>query len=384
MMSVNDARATASARLERNLGSWAVDPTNASLPAFAAALHPPTQSQALADVRATEAWVREWAAFSLDGAVLEWQPRKWSALGSQQVPVRITITEVATVAKFVGGSLQRRWSELRDRAQLIRDELGDSAALTPVLRRNARTFEGYSPERFTQFLAAVQWLVEHPVDGLRPRQIPVRGVDSKWFRDHRSVASELCLAVTGRAGLGIIDSDPLIRVRVLDSALAPGGVAEFAAPVEQLAALPLTPAAVFVFENLESVLAMPQWPGAVAVHGSGYAVDVLTQIPWVLERPVIYWGDLDANGFAILHRLRKSHAAVTSALMDASTLLMHRDLWVVETKPPRGRLDTLTPVEAEALAVLRDEGDARLEQERIPWAYSLAALQRVWAEVTGN
>lgn len=47
-----------------------------------------------------------------------------------------------------------------------------------------------------------------------------------------------------------------------------------------------------------------------------------------VQAPVVYWGDLDSDGFAILHRLPTHLPEVASVLMDVETLIDHRDLWV--------------------------------------------------------
>ena len=130
----------------------------------------------------------------------------------------------------------------------------------------------------------------------------------------------------------------------------------------------------FVFENLETVLAMPDLPGAVVVHGSGYAVPRLSAIPWIRDGSVLYWGDLDSDGFAILHALRSGCSNVTSVLMDDETLFAYRDLWVPETKPAVGTYATLTAGERRALEHIRGEGNIRLEQERIDWELALGRL----------
>lgn len=117
-------------------------------------------------------------------------------------------------------------------------------------------------------------------------------------------------------------------------------------------------------------------PGVVAMHGGGFAVAAVAEIGWVRAAPMLYWGDLDSAGFAILHRLRAHHDDVTSVLMDVDTLRAHRDLWVSDPKPTRAVTDNLTGREREASEALREEGDLRLEQERIPLAVALAELTR--------
>ncbi|WP_104133254.1 Wadjet anti-phage system protein JetD domain-containing protein [Cryobacterium sp. M91] len=113
---------------------------------------------------------------------------------------------------------------------------------------------------------------------------------------------------------------------------------------------------------------------AVVVHGGGYAAPRLGAIPWINTGRVIYWGDLDSDGFTILHALRSGCDNVTSTLMDEATLLQFRDLWVPEPKAAGGTYSTLTAGEQTALGRIRSEGNVRREQERIDWTYALPRL----------
>lgn len=383
-------------RLRAKLGTWAagivpdpehddVAPAGASgttTPLLVIALKPPTEREVRLDERAAEEWAHEWGTLpAIDGVEVGWETRAWRSIGRQRVPVRLRLHDADAVARFVGGSSGAQWRRVRDRVRLITERLGSSEALGPVIRRHAGELGTFDDARVEQVVEVAAWAVAHPVTGFRPRQVPVRGVDSKWLGSHRRIVADLVGATTGSPDLGLVDADPLVRLRALDEGLALGGLQDLAAPAAQLAEVPLTPTAVFVMENLESILAMPSWPGAVAIHGSGYAVDVVARLPWVRAVPVLYWGDLDSNGFAILHRLRMNHPDVTSLLMDEPTLLAHRDLWVPEPTPARGVVDTLTDGENRALLALRREGDVRLEQERIPWNHALCELRQAWEQV---
>ncbi|MGK0720743.1 Wadjet anti-phage system protein JetD domain-containing protein [Leucobacter sp. W1478] len=378
MLTVAAVRQAAREQVTRRLGDWVGREAAADQAPFthSFSLKPPTERQALADLPGAKAWVSDWRAEALPvGACLDWETRDWSRIGRQEVPVRIYWESPDSVAKFAGGSTASSWQTARDRAAEAVARFGTSPELGAVLRRHVRTLLAYSPEEWRQVLDAVAWLSAQAVTGLRPRQLPIRGVDTKWFATHRSVVTELLAVVAPHHELGVVDSDALSRLRVLDARLAPGSPHDFAAPITQLAELALEPRTVFVFENKESVLAMPPWPGAVVLHGSGYSVAQLMELPWVQRSRVIYWGDLDSHGFAILHRARCHHPGVSSVLMDEATLLTLRDLWVAEPKPTRGEFSTLRPAESRTLERLRNEGDVRLEQERIPWEVALAALR---------
>lgn len=261
--------------------------------------------------------MQAWQALTTDpgGARVDWEDRRWPSIGAQRVPVRLVLTGADAIAAFAGTATGHDWALLRGRADVLRGVFGPQTASADALA-----------------------------------------------------------AVSGRDSLGLLEAPTLIRVRFLDPRLRPGGLDDLSAPLEQLAALPMAPTTVFVFENLETVLAMPDLPGAVVVHGSGYAAPRLRAIPWIASSSIRYWGDLDSDGFAILYALRVSGVDVTSVLMDEATLLAFRDLWVPEPTPAGGSYSTLTAGETAALDRIRSEGNVRLEQERIPWSVALDAL----------
>ena len=79
----------------------------------------------------------------------------------------------------------------------------------------------------------------------------------------------------------------------------------------------------------------------MVILGGGYAVPVLEPLGWLAGLDVVYWGDIDTHGFAILNRLRHHLPHARSMLMDRATLLDHRDHWVTEPSPTAAALDRL-------------------------------------------
>ncbi len=60
-----------------------------------------------------------------------------------------------------------------------------------------------------------------------------------------------------------------------------GGVGDLEAPVNEIAALPISPTHAIIVENLETGLALPERRGTVCVMKLGRAVGVLAQLPWL-------------------------------------------------------------------------------------------------------
>ena len=98
------------------------------------------------------------------------------------------------------------------------------------------------------------------------------------------------------------------------------------------------------------------------------------------DAEVIYWGDIDTHGFAILDRLRAWLPQARSVLMDRQTLLAHRDRWGTEDRPACSALTRLTAEEQDLYADLVADAmgeRVRLEQERIDWAWVEERLRSV-------
>ncbi len=345
---------------------------------FELTLRPPTEADALADPDGVAAWVREWRTH---GAGVQWERRRWASAGTQDLPARLRLGDPIAVARFTGQV--PRWRTAVDRAAaLLALAGGGSARAVPgpardAVRRALGSVVGLEEGDFGRLLGVLAFLGENPDSGLYVRQLPIRGVDTKWIGSHRGLVTALHKAFSGRADLGLAAVPAVIRMRFLDSALAPGGISDVTAPIADWKRVRVRPAVVLVVENLETVVALPPIDGVVVVHGSGYGAGArLKQIEWLAAAPrLLYWGDIDSHGFAILNEIRTHLAPAESVLMDRATLLAHRDLWVPEPKPFRGELPLLTGEESAALETARAEGDVRLEQERLEWAAAVAVVR---------
>lgn len=231
-------------------------------------------------------------------------------------------------------------------------------------------------------LATYAWLHAHRGSGKYLREISVPGVDTKFAERHRATLAAL-LGVASTAtgfltGLGLQAKPELVRLRVCPTLRLPPPLSELAVRADELAALQIAPRAVLVCENEITYLSVPVPSDGAVIWGKGFEVDRIGRLPWLADVDVVYWGDLDTHGFAILDRLRAWLPHTRSVLMDRETLLVHRDRWGTDATPTRATLTRLTPDEHALYVDLVGDhlGDrVRLEQERIDWSWAEQSLR---------
>ena len=130
------------------------------------------------------------------------------------------------------------------------------------------------------------------------------------------------------------------------------GFSELSVRASEFTAAPEGVSRAYVIENEITYLAFPVPDGAMVIFGGGYAVPVLAPLGWLAGLDLVYWGDIDTHGFAILNRLRHHLPHARSMLMDRATLLDHRDHWTTEPSPTAAALDRLDAAESALYADL--------------------------------
>lgn len=405
----------------------------------------PSAKAVHADTGAVDQWVTAWQRADSGPLpwTVSWEDRHWSGYGRQHIPVRVTVCGAEAVARCAGDRAD--WALLSGRVGQLVERFGAGARAEPdprgagavpvparavlagAVRSALTTVRGMTYADFDRAIRVAEWLVDHPSSGLLLRQLPVEGMDTKWLEHNRRVVQALVDSVRevrglpGGTDLGLRTEPEVRDVVVLDPLLRPRpgggsagraptvavpGLRHFRADAAELAGLwePVSagaardagdalaagdagaaggrPRALLVCENRQSLVALPDMPGVVALHGGGYAVSEVNRLGWADDLPLVYWGDLDVDGFGILNRLRHHHVGVLSILMDVETLDRHAALCVPD--PQAGRtdpaaLDLLTQGEHRALQRLHELGDVRLEQERLAWPWVRSHLEAALA-----
>ncbi|MGQ0824678.1 MAG: Wadjet anti-phage system protein JetD domain-containing protein [Actinomycetota bacterium] len=304
-------------------------------------------------------------------------------LGINNVPARIRIDTFDGLCALLGTG-----SDVRALDRLI-EQTRDKAPESLVWVTGNPLVAIAHHEIWTTMLDTVTWIAERDTAQLYLRHIDVPGVDTKFVERHQKIVAQLLLTLlpAHRVDLshtnfarrfGFRPKPDYTRFRVLSpQPMFPSALSELRVRTDELAALELPVGTVFVVENEVSYLAFPDVADAIVMFGEGFHLTSLEALPWLHHREIVYWGDIDTHGFAILNRLRQRFSSVQSILMDQATLLAHPTQYVSEPNPTSEPLPHLTAQERALYNDLIEDrfGHAiRLEQERVRFSLVREAL----------
>lgn len=321
------------------------------------------------------------------GYALEWREFSHRQLGANRVPVAAIVQNGQDALALLGK--QRDAARFRDAARAICDRFPQLVQW--VTKQPISVLEHSSD--WPKLLALVDWTVLHTLPGVYLRQVDAPGVDTKFLERHRALLGDLLDIVlppdtidataTSVGGFerryGFHSKPVQIRFRLLDPALYIGGLSDLAVTSGEFARLALPARRIFITENEINFLAFPDMQGSMVVFGAGYGFDHLAQARWLGDKEIVYWGDIDTHGFAILDQLRSRFPSTRSLLMDRETMLQHKAFWGKEDCPTDRDLPRLRPEEAALYDDLRFNRlgpDVRLEQERIGFSWVEKVLSK--------
>jgi hypothetical protein len=341
-----------------------------------------------ADYLQLRACVRDLQAHSKEqhrsGYALEYQVRQKRSSGQQTLPVRVIIETEEDFLRLI--EKEPEFCQFQQDAALIREKM---PRLHDWMERYPqRVIEQHG--NWIELLAVCRYFLEHSRPQLYLRELPV-DVHTKFIEQHRGILRELLEQIlpeesmfveaeTFEQRFGLREKEPHVRIRLLDDQLLKRyelPIDELSVPVSQFAALTLLCGQqCIITENEMTFLTLPPRRDTFALFGAGFMVHNLARLPWLAECPIFYWGDLDAQGFQILSRLRSLFPHVSSLMMDWETFSTFADFCVESTPCPVRQLPHLTAEEHDLFVYLA-EHNLRLEQEHISYSYMVRQLEYV-------
>jgi hypothetical protein len=322
----------------------------------------------------------QWAAHR--GLDLTWETRRVHGT-IQRLPTHLAVPDLNTAATVIGDRWEPFLARSRHYLALLQARFPAVDAWAPLLR----TVAHYSPIDFELLCTTAAWFQTHTAAGLTPRQVPVPGLHAKWLNTHHGPL----LTLTGLDTLDLLPGHPQrIHFTYLDPAHRARKLrAHDSATVGDTMTPAYAPETVVISENKDTALHFLPMEGAIAVEGAGYAgAPGIAALHWIAHAPrLIYWGDIDAAGFEIVHRYRDAGLPVRTVLTDLPTYDAYECFGTTTDargKPlkasPGKNLPLLTTEEKALYERLTDPGwnrVRRIEQERIPLPTALDAVRRL-------
>ncbi len=331
-------------------------------------------------VRELQAQSREQRGY---GYTIQYEVQQTRRMGTQTLPVRVLIETEQDFLRLL--AKEDEFQQFQQDVALIRAQLPQLESWMQQYPQKVIARHGL----WEDLLAVCCYFLQHPRPGLYIRELPIN-VHTKFIEQHRGIVRELleqllppeailAQAPTFEQRFGLREKEPLLRLRLLDHQLHTHytlPLTELSVPLSQFAALAfLRSQRCIITENEMTFLTLPPQRNTFALFGGGFQVSSLQAIAWLAECPILYWGDLDAQGFQILSSLRSLFLHVTSLMMDRETLSTFSAFCVPGTPSPVRQLPHLNPAEHDLFLHLA-ENNLRLEQEHISHAYAVRKLEQ--------
>jgi hypothetical protein len=314
------------------------------------------------------------------GCNIEWtevNSRRW---GKQRLPERVEFVDEASYLRTLGKT--KEVARFRENLVLTREQCPSLVSF--FQERPLDVVE--SADAWPGLLEVCCYFQRHPRPNLYARELPL-SVDTKFVEHHQSVLTRLLtIALPLDATVeserfekrfGLLFDEPQIRLRLLDESLrVPLGIPfdDVSLPLNQFRDLGWKKLRVLVSENKMTFLTLPNVPHAVGIWGAGNAAALLHDISWLADCDLLYWGDVDVQGFEILARLREVFPRTQSIMMDAATMTRFRELCKPGVPSKVQIRQRLTSTEEKACE-LACASNLRLEQERIPNQFATTVIK---------
>lgn len=304
---------------------------------------------------------------------IEEKKKLTKSFGRQTLPTRLIIDQPEDICTLLGLSAKaKRFREMLQDTERRRPELRDW-----LLRYFQRIDEESFYPAFLDIAEAIRKREKKEEGYLREWAIP--GLDTKFLENHgfllRSLWNTLYPEEEVHTMAELSDKlfvqplpVPTICIRSLDETMTFCGVHSLFLSQEEIAHFRPPHHRLFITENKVNGFTFPEVKDSLILFGMGYGVlELAKEAPWLAEKEIYYWGDLDHDGFNILSRLREllPEMQIHSFLMDRETLLAYVDKKIKDTGNTNSIPSHLTVSEKMAWKLIHDHG-WRLEQERIP------------------
>ncbi|WP_336952973.1 Wadjet anti-phage system protein JetD domain-containing protein [Acinetobacter sp. AS167] len=319
------------------------------------------------------------------GYTIEYQTIRTKSLGLQDLPIRVFFECEEDFILYIAKLEEVKAFKLNYKKILqLMPKLKTWIELNPLkVIDNATNWDS--------LLKVCQYFQTTPQPNLYIRELPIL-VHTKFIEQNKGVLRALLLEIIPEYCdpkqtnfencFNLKAHESQVRFRILDSQLSSQyllGITDLAIPLSQFKSLTLPIKRVIVIENKTSfytALTLPDMSNTIVIFGSGYKIAELKQVTWFNDVELLYWGDIDSQGFEILSQFRSYFPHTNSLLMDEITfnLFFEQD----SGTPTTINMENYLNDEEQYLYQRIRSNNWRLEQEKIPVEYVNKSLHEFY------
>ncbi len=310
------------------------------------------------------------------GFTIDYQTVKTKLIGTQSLPVSIYFDSEKDFLKYLGK--EKEIEAFRQNSKKIL--LSFPELKNWIIQNPAKIIQYQS--KWISILNVCSYFKNTPKPNLYIRELPI-SVHTKFIENNQSIIRDILEVIIAESAniqekdfekrFNLKYREPQVRFKILDKDISYNyfsGIDDIAIPISQFEKLKLPINNVIVVENkttLYTTLTLPKMKNSIAIFGSGYSVFNLKDTKWLKNLELIYWGDIDAQGFEILSQFRGYFPNTKSILMDKVTF---DKFFENDHGTPTNRSTQLNLTEEEQILYeLLKTNNWRLEQEKIPFDY---------------
>jgi hypothetical protein len=335
----------------------------------------PSISENIANVEHLRARSKEVVGY---GFTIQWEQVKSRTHGDNRYPVAIQVDSLVDLLKLIGK--ERDFRTLEKMVALLRSRLPE---LEEWLPRNWQRLLPLAKD-MQGLISVVEYMRRNPRPGCFPRELPLP-ISTKLVPSNAIILGEWldrCLPANAidirydrkqfELRYGLARMEEHLRVRLLDPELkSQFGIPynDWSASIAALKTHCWDGLTIVITENKVNLATLPRLSQTVAFGGMGNGVRQLFAIEDFRNLKIIYWGDLDFEGFEILSMVRAHWPQTKSVMMDNQTLDRFFEYVTPGTGASRELPTNLTECERTTMQRCQRE-NLRLEQEHIWQSYA--------------
>lgn len=313
------------------------------------------------------------------GYSIEWKTVKNKMLGTQDFPSKIKFETAEDFERFLQKT--KEVADFRKNVALINGRFHE---LQYWIEKYPQKVIDNS-EYWNDILKVLDYFSKNHQPQLYIRELPIE-VHTKFIERHKALIGELLDIVIKEyintnekefeKRYNLRYDEPAVRMRLLDRTLAKKffyALDDITIPVSKFLRLQIPISKAYIVENKVNFLTFPLVANSIVIWGKGYGIASIKESELLKSSELIYWGDLDAQGFEILSQFRSYFAQVKSLLMDKTTFdkYFENDLGT----PSKVNVELNLTTEEKNLYQYIKANNYRLEQEKIPQSYVIEHLK---------